>query len=202
MSDKSRNSTRRLVLTAILGAISTILMILEIPMPLIPPFVKMDFSELPVILGGFIMGPVSGSLIAVIKVVLNLLLNGTTTAGIGELANLIYSLGYMLPAVFIYRKIRTKKGAVISLVIGTIITSIISLIMNIVVIFPVYAQLMGLSLEDIISICASVNPYVKNMVSLMIFSMLPFNLFKYGVTSVITFIFYKKLSHFVRNYID
>ena len=202
MSDKSRNSTRRLVLTAILGAISTILMILEIPMPLIPPFVKMDFSELPVILGGFIMGPVSGSLIAVIKVVLNLLLNGTTTAGIGELANLIYSLGYMLPAVFIYRKIRTKKGAVISLVIGTIITSIISLIMNIVVIFPVYAQLMGLSLEDIISICASVNPYVKNMVSLMIFSMLPFNLFKYGVTSVITFIFYKKLSHFIRNYID
>lgn len=202
MSDKSRNSTRRLVLTAILGAISTILMILEIPMPLIPPFVKMDFSELPVILGGFIMGPVSGSLIAVIKVVLNLLLNGTTTAGIGELANLIYSLGYMLPAVFIYRKIRTKKGAVISLVIGTIITSIISLIMNIVIIFPVYAQLMGLSLEDIISICASVNPYVKNMVSLMIFSMLPFNLFKYGVTSVITFIFYKKLSHFVRNYID
>ena len=109
MSDKSRNSTRRLVLTAILGAISTLLMILEFPMPLIPPFVKMDFSELPVILGGFIMGPVDGTLIAVIKVVLNLLINGTTTAGIGELANLIYSLGYMLPAVFIYHKIKTKK---------------------------------------------------------------------------------------------
>lgn len=202
MSDKSRNSTRRLVLTAILGAISTLLMILEFPMPLIPPFVKMDFSELPVILGGFIMGPVDGTLIAVIKVVLNLLINGTTTAGIGELANLIYSLGYMLPAVFIYHKIKTKKGAVISLVTGTIITSIIAVIMNIVVIFPVYAKLMGLDLAEIVSMCASVNPYVKDMVSLMIFSMLPFNLFKYGVTSVITFILYKKLSHFVRNYID
>lgn len=202
MSDKSRNSTRRLVLTAILGAISTLLMILEFPMPLIPPFVKMDFSELPVILGGFIMGPVDGTLIAVIKVVLNLLINGTTTAGIGELANLIYSLGYMLPAVLIYHKIKTKKGAVISLVTGTIITSIIAVIMNIVVIFPVYAKLMGLGLAEIVSMCASVNPYVKDMVSLMIFSMLPFNLFKYGVTSVITFILYKKLSHFVRNYID
>lgn len=202
MSDKSRNSTRRLVLTAILGAISTLLMIFEFPMPLIPPFVKMDFSELPVILGGFIMGPVDGTLIAVIKVVLNLLINGTTTAGIGELANLIYSLGYMLPAVLIYHKIKTKKGAVISLVTGTVITSIIAVIMNIVVIFPVYAKLMGLDLAEIVSMCASVNPYVKDMVSLMIFSMLPFNLFKYGVTSVITFILYKKLSHFVRNYID
>lgn len=191
MSDKSRNSTRRLVLTAILGAISTLLMIFEFPMPLIPPFVKMDFSELPVILGGFIMGPVDGTLIAVIKVVLNLLINGTTTAGIGELANLIYSLGYMLPAVLIYHKIKTKKGAVISLVTGTIITSIIAVIMNIVVIFPVYAKLMGLDLGEIVSMCASVNPYVKDMVSLMIFSMLPFNLFKYGVTSVITFILYK-----------
>lgn len=202
MSDKSRNSTRRLVLTAILGAISTLLMIFEFPMPLIPPFVKMDFSELPVILGGFIMGPVDGTLIAVIKVVLNLLINGTTTAGIGELANLIYSLGYMLPAVLIYHKIKTKKGAVISLVTGTIITSIIAVIMNIVVIFPVYAKLMGLDLAEIVSMCASVNPYVKDMVSLMIFSMLPFNLFKYGVTSVIIFILYKKLSHFIRNYID
>lgn len=202
MSDKSKNSTKRLVLTAILGAISTLLMILEFPMPLIPPFVKMDFSELPVILGGFIMGPLNGSMIAVIKVVLNLVIHGTTTAGIGELANLLYSLGYMLPAVLIYHKMKTKKGAVVSLITGTIITGIIAVIMNIIVIFPVYAKLMGLDLDTIVSMCASVNPYVKDMVSLMIFSMFPFNLFKYGVTSVITFILYKKLSHFVRNYIN
>ena len=202
MPEKSRNSTKRLVLTAMLGAISTILMILEFPMPLIPPFVKMDFSELPVILGGFIMGPVDGMLIAVIKVVLNLFINGTTTAGIGELANLIYSLGYMLPAVIIYHRIRTKKGAVISLAVGTLVTSIISVILNIVLIFPVYAKLMGLDLNTIVSMCAEVNPYVNNMVTLMAFSMFPFNIFKYGVTSLITFILYKKLSHIIRNYID
>lgn len=202
MNFESKNKTKRLVLTAMLGAISTILMILEFPMPLIPPFVKMDFSELPVILGGFIMGPLNGSLIALIKVILNLALNGTSTAGIGELANLIYSLAYMLPAVFIYRRLKTKKGAVISLAVGTVTASIISLAMNIFVIFPVYAKLMGLDANTIIGLGASANPYVKDMVTLMFFSMLPFNIFKYGLTSVITFIFYKKLSHLIRNYID
>ncbi|MDO4300541.1 MAG: ECF transporter S component [Clostridia bacterium] len=196
-----KNTTKKLVLTAVLGAISAILMILEFPMPLIPPFFKMDFSELPVILGGFIMGPLNGALIAAIKVVLNLLLNGTTTAGIGELANLLYSLGYMFPAVLIYHKIRTKKGAVISLTAGTVITSIISVIMNLAVTFPLYGKLMGIDLPVIVDMCAKVNPYVKDMISLMIFSILPFNLFKYGVTSIIAFLLYKKLSTAVRDFI-
>lgn len=196
-----KNTTKKLVLTAVLGAISAILMILEFPMPLIPPFFKMDFSELPVILGGFIMGPLNGALIAAIKVVLNLLLNGTTTAGIGELANLLYSLGYMFPAVLIYHKIRTKKGAVISLTAGTVITSIISVIMNLAVTFPLYGKLMGIDLPAIVDMCAAVNPYVKDMISLMIFSILPFNLFKYGVTSIIAFLLYKKLSTAVRDFI-
>lgn len=199
MADKSINTTKRLILTAVLGAISAILMILEFPMPFIPPFVKMDFSELPVILGGFIMGPVSGALISLIKITLNFLLNGTTTFGIGELANFLYSLGYMLPAVLIYHKLRSKKGAVISLAIGSVITSIIAIIMNIAVTFPLYGKLMGLDIDAIVNMCASTNPYVKDMVSLMICSMLPFNLFKYGITSILTFLLYKKLSYIIKD---
>ena len=201
MADKNRNTTKRLILTAVLGAISAILMILEFPMPFIPPFVKMDFSELPVILGGFIMGPVSGALISLIKISLNFLLNGTTTFGIGELANFLYSLGYMLTAVLIYHKFKSKKGAVISLAIGTVITSIIAIIMNISVTFPLYGKLMGLDIATIVNMCASTNPYVKDMVSLMICSILPFNLFKYGITSILTFLLYKKLSHVIKDFI-
>ncbi len=196
------NKTKKMVLTAVLGAISGILMLLEFPLPLIPPFVKMDFSELPVVLGGFIMGPLNGSLIAVIKIILNFLLNGTSTAGVGEIANLIYSLGYMLPAVFIYHKFRSKKGASVSLAIGTVITSIIAVIINIFIVFPLYGKLMGIDIPAIVSMCNAVNPYVKDMVSLMLFSMLPFNLFKYGVTSIITFLLYKKLSSIIRNFIS
>lgn len=202
MAEKNKNSTKAMVLTAVLGAISGILMILEFSMPFIPPFVKMDFSELPVILGGFIMGPIYGAFISLIKILINFALHGTTTFGIGELANFLYSLGYMLPAVLIYHKLRTRKGAAISLAIGTIITSIIAIIMNIAVTFPLYGKLMNLDIFTIVEMCAKTNPFVKDMISLMICSMLPFNLFKYGVTSILTFILYKKLSIAIRNFIN
>lgn len=199
MPDNSRQ-TKRLVLTALLGAISTLLMILEFPIPLVPPFIKMDFSELPVILGGFILGPSNGALIALIKIILRVLMRGTDTAFIGEIANLTYSLGYMLPAVLIYSKMKTKKGAAISLFTGTVITSIIAVIMNVFVIFPVYAKLMGLDLSTIVGMGTSANPFVKDLTGLMIFAILPFNLFKYGVTSAISFLLYKKLSTTIRNH--
>ena len=105
---ENSKQTKRLVLTALLGAISALLMILEFPIPLVPPFIKMDFSELPVILGGFILGPAGGALVALVKVALSVLMRGTDTAFIGEIANLTYSLGYMLPAVLIYR-IKNKE---------------------------------------------------------------------------------------------
>lgn len=202
MAEIRQNATKRLVLTAVLGAISGILMILEFPMPFIPPFVKMDFSELPVILGGFIMGPVSGALVSLIKILINFALRGTATFGVGELANFLYSIGYMLPAVIIYHRLKTKKGAVISLITGTIITSIIAVIFNAFVTFPLYGSLMNLSINDIVKMCASVNPLVKNPISLMLFSILPFNIFKYGVTSIITFLLYKKLSVAVKDLIN
>ena len=199
MPDNNKQ-TKRLVLTALLGAISALLMILEFPIPLVPPFIKMDFSELPVILGGFILGPADGALVVLVKITLSILMRGTNTAFIGEIANLTYSLGYMLPAVLIYSKIKTKKGAAISLFTGTVITSIIAVIMNIFVVFPLYAKLMGLDLATIVGMGTSANPFVKDLTGLMIFAILPFNLFKYGITSVISFLLYKKLSIAIKNH--
>lgn len=198
----NKNATKKLVLTGVLGAISGILMILEFPLPFIPPFIKMDFSELPVILGGFIMGPVNGSLVSLIKILINLALNGTTTFGIGETANFLYSVGYMLPAVIIYHKIKTKKGAVISLAVGTVITSILAVIINTTITFPVYGKLMGLDIDAIVGMSATTNPYVKDSITLMLFSIFPFNMFKYGLTSVFTFTLYKKLSSVIKNFIN
>ena len=96
----SRYATKQIILVGLFGALSTILMLLEFSLPFIPPFVKMDFSELPVILGGYLLGPLYGAYIAIVKVALNFVLNGTTTFGIGETVNLIGSLSFMLPAVF------------------------------------------------------------------------------------------------------
>ncbi len=200
MAQSNKNSTKKLVLTAVLGAISGVLMVLEFPLPFIPPFIKMDFSELPVILGGFIMGPVNGAFVSLIKILINFVLNGTTTFGIGELANFLYSIGYMLPAVIIYHRLKTKKGAVISLAVGTVITSILAVIINTTITFPVYGRLMGFDIPAIVAMSAQTNPFVKDLFTLMLCSILPFNLFKYGVTSILTFLLYKKLSVAIKDH--
>lgn len=193
-------TTKKLVMIGMLGAISTVLMLIEFPMPFAPTFAKLDFSELPIILGGFMMGPYAGFMIAVIKIALNLILNGTTTMGVGELANLIGSLSYMLPVVLIYRKIRTKKGVAISLSIGTIVTSVCAIFGNMYLIFPVYAKVYGMSIDAIISMGTATNPLVTDMFTLMIFSMFPFNLVKYGLVSIITFIVYKRMLIFINKF--
>ena len=196
----TKSKTKKLVITSMLGAISAILMLFKFPLPFSPSFITMDFSELPVVLGGFILGPIYGITISYIKIFINLIMNGTTTFYVGELANFLYSVAYILPAILIYKKNKTKKNAVLGLIIGTLVATFVAITLNLIIIFPLYAKLMGVSLEDIILMVTSVNPYVKNMVSLMIFSLLPFNLFKYGLTSLITFVLYKKLSHIIKNY--
>ena len=146
----SRYATKQIILVGLFGALSTILMLLEFSLPFIPPFVKMDFSELPVILGGYLLGPLYGAYIAIVKVALNFVLNGTTTFGIGETVNLIGSLSFMLPAVFYYKYHRTFKGAITSLVIGTATATVVLLTANYFVIFPLYATAMHFPIEKLL----------------------------------------------------
>lgn len=192
-------STKELVMIGLLGAISTVLMFFEFPVPLSPTFVKMDFSELPIILGGFMMGPIAGLFIILIKIALNFVLNGTTTMGVGELANMIGSISYMLPAVLIYRRNTTNKVMRFSLATGTIFVSGVTLISNLFFIFPIYVKLYGMSMEMIVSMGRVTNPYVTDLFSMMLFSMLPFNLFKYGVVSIFFLVVYKRLEKVIRN---
>lgn len=193
-----KNRTKKMVLTAMLGALSTVLMVLQFPMPFSPSFVQMDFSELPVMIGGLLMGPGYGTAIAVLKVLIHLLLNGTATMGIGELTNLIGSLSYVLPASLFYFAGKTKKRGGTALVIGTISAAVLMTLANAFVIFPLYTGVFGMTMEQFIEMTAAVNPLVNNMITMMLFSLLPFNLFKYGLTSVITWFTYKRISRVVK----
>ena len=105
------SKTRRLVQIAVLGAIAAVLMLFEFPLPVAPPFYKFDFSEVPIMIGGFAMGPIAGVLIELIKVVINTLLNGTSTMFVGELGNLIIGCAMVVPAALIYKKLHSRKGA-------------------------------------------------------------------------------------------
>ena len=182
----------------VLGAVSALLMVFEFPAPFVPPFVKFDFSELPVILGGCMMGPVAGGFATVVKVALNFLLNGTTTMGVGELANLWGSLCYVVPAAFFYARRRTKSAAARALLLGTLCASALIVLGNYFVFFPAYARLLGLKMEAVVAMGRAANPAVTDLYTLAVYALLPFNLFKYGATSLLAFLMYKRLKRFLR----
>ncbi len=192
--------TKKLVMAALLGALAAILMVLDFNVPLAPNFIKFDFSDFPVLIGGFVFGPVTGVVIAFLKIVLNLLFKPTTTMFVGEASNFILSVCYMGVACLYYRKHRTKKGAVIGMALATVATSVLAIFSNILVMFPMYAKLFGMSMQQIVGMVSAVNPFVKDITTMVIASLVPFNLFKYGVISIITFVSYKKIEVILKKY--
>ena len=193
----NENKTKKLVLIALFSSVAAVLMFLDFSVPLAPSFVKFDLSELPVILGGYLLGPTSGIAIIILKLAIKLILKPSSTMLIGELSNFIASLTYMLPAVLYYRRNKTLKGAVISLAIGTIISAIVVTVADYFVIFPLYAKLF-MSMEAIIKAGNAINKNIDSLLSLMLISIFPFNIFKYSVTSVLTILLYKKLKHILK----
>lgn len=187
-------TTKNLTMIAMLSAIAAVLMIFEIQLPFSPSFVKFDFSDLPVMLGGFLIGPFAGGIIAFMKVLLHFLLNGTTSFFVGDLSNLLLTLSFVLPASFIYQQKKTKKTAIQGLLVSIICTSLLAIIFNLFLIFPLYLKVLNLKMVDLINMIHVVNPLVKDVFTMIVFSLLPFNLFKYSIVSMITMLSYKKLS--------
>lgn len=186
---------RRIAACAILTAMAVLLMYLEIPLPFMPVFLKFDFSELPVLIGAFALGPVWGVVIELLKNLIHLPV--TQTMGIGELSNFIAGTIYVGTAGIIYRKLLTKKGAAISMAIATLALAIVSIPVNAFITLPLYGSMMGFPLEAIIGMSASANPLVKDKISLLLAVFVPFNLFKGIVVSVITFFVYKPISRLI-----
>ena len=194
---KEKFTTQTLCFIGLFGALSTVLMLFKLPLPFAPAFMKLDVAELPAILGSFMFGPIAGEFIVIIKLALNLLINGTDSMYVGELSNLLLSSVYVLSASIFYQGHKTRKNAAIALVIGVLTTSILALISNTFFIFPAYGVVYGLSMDKIVAMAGAVNPLVHNVFTMMLFSVLPFNLVKYSAVSVITFLVYKKLHLFI-----
>ena len=182
-----------------LGALSMVLQMFEVALPFAPSFMKFDISELPALFAGFLLGPVAGCLVVVVKILLKLVIRGTNTAFVGEFSNIIGSCFYVLCAALIYLKHKTKKVAVISLVVSTLGVSILQVFLNAWVMFPLYSNLYGLSMDVIIGMGHAVNPLITDNFTMMLFGVLPFNLFKHGVTSLVTFLLYKRVSAPLKN---
>ena len=180
-----------------LTALAEILMILDFSLPmLIPFFVKMDFSELPALIASFVISPLAGVTVCLLKNVIHLFF--TSTGGIGELCNFLLGAMLVFPAGLIYKQIKTRKGAVIACLVGCVVMAVISAPINYYISYPVYLKFMGL--EDIISEYQKLNPAVSNLWDALIWFNAPFTFVKGLLVSVITFIIYKPLSNALKRF--
>lgn len=187
-------STRKIAMIGMFSAISGILMTLEIPVPFAPPFYKLDFSELPALIGAFAFGPVAGLMIEFCKVLLKLFIKGTTTAFVGDFANFAVGCSFLLPASIIYYFHKSKKSAIVGAGVGTLIMTVFGTAFNAVYLLPKFMELYGMQSEEIIAMGAAVNPMINNITTLVMFAVAPLNLIKGGAVSLITILIYKKLS--------
>lgn len=190
----SKMGVRALVQIGMLAAVATILMLFEIPLPFAPSFYEIDLSEVPVLVGCFVMGPLAGAIIEFIKILLNFVLNGTITAGVGEVANFLIGCAFCVPAGIIYKKVRSRKGAIIGMIVGTITMTVLGCFLNAFVLLPTYAKAFQMPIDALIGMGTAVNANITDMLTFVVFAVAPFNLLKGILDSAIVFLIYKKIS--------
>ena len=192
---RTTTTTRTIVCVGMLAAISTILMLFEFPLPFIAPgFYKLDFSEVPILVGAFALGPVAGVMTELIKILLNLVINGTDTAFVGEFANFIMGCAFVIPAALIYKKKKSRKHAIMGLVAGTLIMSAAAVFINALVLLPAYAKAFGMPIDTFVQMGAAINPAINGIWTFVLLAVAPFNLIKGILVSVITVLLYKHIS--------
>ena len=186
---KSLLTTRELSTVAILAAIAAVLFMIEIPVVL---FYKLDLSSLPVLLGAFAMGPLPGTLILLVKALLGLL--HSTSQGVGELADFIMGFAMLLPASLIYQKLKSRKGAIVGMVLGTVAATIVAVLTNMYLMIPFYGAAYGMPVEAIVGMGQAIVPAVDSAWKFVLLITGPFNILKWVVISVLTAVVYKPLS--------
>lgn len=200
MNTQKNFGVRELVTIGMLGAIATILMLFEIPLPFAPSFYEIDLSEVPVLIGCFAMGPLAGVLIELVKILLNFILNGTVTAGVGELANFCIGCSMCVPAGIIYKRLKTKKGAIIGLVVGTFMMTFLGCFINAYVMLPTYAKAFHMPIDSLIAMGTKVNAGITDLFTFVMFAVVPFNLLKGVLTGIIVLAIYKKISPIIKRH--
>ena len=179
-------SIQKLIYTAMLAAVAGVLMSLEFSVPMMPPFYKVDFGDVPSVIAVFLMGPVSGICVEVIKLLIKLITVGTNTMYVGELANLIAAFLFVWPLWFLYQKLgANRKAAVEALLLSIEIRTACACFINANITLPLYAKAMSLPLDEVIRMVASVNPAIKDLNGFIILATIPFNVLKVGLNYIV-----------------
>lgn len=187
-------TVRNLTVTAMLAAAAGVLMMLHMPLPFVPSFLSFDLADLPPLLASFALGPVYGVCVCFLKNVIHMLLHSSHTMAVGELSNFILSSVFVFTAGMIYRKHKTRKGAIVGALSGALTTAIVCVFTNYYIVYPIYGVAMNLSWEIILGFYQAILPWVNNMWQALLIFNLPFTFAKGLCSAVIAFIIYKPLS--------
>ncbi|MDR3331042.1 MAG: ECF transporter S component [Synergistaceae bacterium] len=185
---------RGITTTALLSAAAAILMFLDFAVPIFPTFLKMDLSDVPALMAAFAIGPGAAIAVEFIKNAVNIAY--THTGGIGELANFLIGISFAVPAGIIYKRRRTRGGACIGMASGVIAMSVVAAVANYLVLVPLYSRI--IPLDTMINAYMAINPYANTLGKVILMSIVPFNLCKGVVVSLITFALYKRISPIVK----
>ena len=186
---------RRVSIIGICAAIATVLHMLDFPVLfLAPEFYKLDFSELPVLLCGFYLGPSATVACEGVKILLKLLLKGTSTAFVGDLANFVVGCSFVLPATIWYHWHKSKHSAIIGLILGTVSMAVFGSAFNAIYLLPKFSQLYGLPLETIVAMGTAIRGGVSSVTTFVMLCVAPLNLVKGAMVSVLTMLLYKRVA--------
>lgn len=189
-----RNHIRKVTVTAIFAAISTVLMFLSFNVPFVPPYLKIDFSDLPALLASFSLGPLCGVAVSFVKNAINVFFS--TTGAIGEVSNFLISSFFVFTAGVVYKKNKTKKGALIGSCLGIFTSAFLSIFTNTFLVYPVYTSLYGL--DAIVNMSKAIIPSIDSVFEIILIFNTPFTFVKGTLNTILAFLLYKKLSPIIQ----
>lgn len=185
-----RTGARNIAVTAMLSALATVLMFVSFGLPILPSYLKLDFSEMPALLASFALGPVYGAVVCLVKNLINL--SATTTGGIGELCNFLIGVFFVVPAGLLYRRKRTRGGALAGMLVGSVIMAVSSIFVNLFLVYPAYMLVMPQ--EAIVDMYSALVPWADEIWKGILVFNTPLTFCKAILDSLITFLLYKRLS--------
>lgn len=195
---QSMISVNLMTKVGLLAAVAGVLMIFEFPLWFAPPFYKLDLSELPILIGTLAFGPFAGMLIELVKILLNLAINGTVTFGVGEAANFLIGCSFILPLGMIYQKNPTKNGLLAGLGVGLFSLCLVGALANYFILLPVYSIAFGIPIDGLVAMGSAVNPYIVDMETFILWAVVPFNLLKGLIIAVLGLLMYPKIGSLLK----
>ena len=193
-------NTRKIAMIGLFSAIAVILHIFDFPIPFLAPgFYKLDFSEIPALIGAFAFGPVAGVMIECCKILLKLVIKGTSTAFVGDLANFTIGCSLVLPASIIYMFKKTKKTAILSCVAGSVFMTVFGTAFNGIYLLPAFSKLFGMDMDVIIKMGTEIHSSINSITTFVCFAVAPMNIIKSVSASVVTLLIYKPLSPILKS---